>query len=77
MCIECTGGTLFRVQREEVSRRDTCRVVEHSVSFARCASSRRMPGGREAFLSKKYLESELFKISGAPGVCESGLVLSP
>jgi hypothetical protein len=35
----CTGGTLFRVQREEVSRRDTGRVVEHSVSSTRCASS--------------------------------------
>jgi hypothetical protein len=56
VCIECTGGTLFRVQREEVSRRDTCRVVEHSVSSARCASSRRTPGGREAFLFKKYFE---------------------
>jgi hypothetical protein len=35
----CIGGTLFRVQREEVSRRDTGRVVKHSVSSARCASS--------------------------------------
>jgi hypothetical protein len=32
-----------------VSRRDTHRVVEHSVGSARCASSRRTPGGRKEF----------------------------
>jgi hypothetical protein len=32
-----------------VSRRDTFRVVEHSVGSARCASSRRILGGRKVF----------------------------
>jgi hypothetical protein len=64
--------TLFRVLRKGKCRReDTHRVVEHSVEkgSARCASSRRMPGGREVFLYKKYFRFELLKISVAQGVC--------
>jgi hypothetical protein len=46
--------TLFRVLRKGKCRReDTHRVAEYSVGSARCASSRRIPGGHEAFLSKK------------------------
>jgi hypothetical protein len=42
--------TLFRVLRKGKCRReDTHRVVEYSVGSARCASSRRMPGGRKEF----------------------------
>jgi hypothetical protein len=57
--------TPFRVPRKGKCRReDTHRVVEHSVEkgSARCASSRRMPGGHEAFLYKKYFRSEFSEI---------------
>jgi hypothetical protein len=49
----------FRVLRKEKCQGEgTYRVTEHSVKkgSARCASSRRTPGGREAFLCKKYFE---------------------
>jgi hypothetical protein len=42
--------TLFRVLRKYKCRReDTHRVVEYSVGSARCASSRKTPGGRRDF----------------------------
>jgi hypothetical protein len=54
-------------------------VVEYSMrrSSTRHALRRRTPGGREAFIFKKYFGYEIYKISIAQGVCESGLVLSP
>jgi hypothetical protein len=47
---KCAQKELFRVLRKEKCRReDTHRVVEYSVGSARCASSRRTPGGRKEF----------------------------
>jgi hypothetical protein len=40
-------------EKRSVEFEDTHRVVEYPVGSARCASSRRTPRGREAFLSKK------------------------
>jgi hypothetical protein len=60
-----------------VSSSKTTRVTEHSVGSARCALSKGMPRGREAFLFKKYFGSEIEEISAAQGVCEGGLILSP
>jgi hypothetical protein len=51
--------TPFRVPRKgKCQGEGTYRVTEHSVKkgSTRCASSRRTPGGREAFLCKKYFE---------------------
>jgi len=52
-------GTLVLVHRKgKCQGEGTYRVTEHSVKkgSTRCASSRRMPGGNEAFLCKKYFE---------------------
>jgi hypothetical protein len=57
--------TPFRVPRKgKCQREDTHRDVEHSMEkgFVRCALSRRMPGGHEAFLYKKYFGSEFNKM---------------
>jgi hypothetical protein len=71
--------TLFRVLRKGKCRReDTHRVVEYSVGSARCASSRRMPGGcREFSFQENFSDLSLAKYSVAQGVCEGGLILSP
>jgi hypothetical protein len=62
--------TPFRVLRKEKCRReDTHRVVEYSVGSARCASSRRTPGGRKEFsFQENFSESELFEILECKGV---------
>jgi len=62
MCIECIGGTLFQFHGGEVLRRDTYRIVEHFVGYARHSSSRRTLGGREAFLYKKYFGSKFSEV---------------
>jgi hypothetical protein len=66
-------------EKNSLSSSNKNRVVEYSMKkgSTRCASSKRMPGGREAFIFKKYFGPEIDEISAAQGVCEGGLILSP
>jgi hypothetical protein len=55
----------------------TTRVTEHSVGYARCALSKGVPRGHEAFLFKKYFGPEIEEISAAQSMCKGGHIISP